>query len=86
MPSTGLFASILSGKQTLVAASLHTGARSSPVLAPAGQRTMSYFSGSHYDHEHMQDAKNPHLPKVLPQTLRLRCIVQDNFRCDGFSN
>ena len=32
--------------------------------APVGQRTMSYFSGSHFDQAHMRDAKNPHLPEV----------------------
>lgn len=29
----------------------------------AGLRAMSYFSGSHFDSEHMVDAKNPHLPQ-----------------------
>ena len=29
----------------------------------AGLRVMSYFSGSHFDSEHMVDAKNPHLPQ-----------------------
>ena len=40
--------------------------RSAPATAgvAAGQRSMSYFSGSHYDREHMREAKNPDLPKV----------------------
>lgn len=30
-------------------------------------RRMSYFSGSHFDSDHMRDAKNPHLPEASAQ-------------------
>ena len=40
------------------------GARRAWAPSLGQRRAMSYFSGSHFDGEHMRDAKNPHLPEV----------------------
>jgi len=48
----------------LAAACAAAGARRAWAPALGQRRAMSYFSGSHFDSEHMRDAKNPHLPEV----------------------
>ena len=59
------------------------------VISISVLRTMSYFSGSHYDMDHMREAKNTHLPKVRLfackrpfgtsiRVLRLPCTSHSN--------
>lgn len=79
-------------------ASMFAAAMLSPSAAVAARRAcgwplqhgrgMSYFSGSHFDSDHMRDAKNPHLPEASAQpncsanTLRLTLSAVSSTRFD----
>ena len=64
-PLAAAIASLQLGPLAPAATAMRAAWSSAPIssVISSGQRGMSYFSGSHYDQEHMREAKNPDLPE-----------------------
>ena len=84
-PLAAAMASLQLGPLAPSATAMRAVLSSAPIssVISTGQRGMSYFSGSHYDHEHMREAKNPDLPEVVACTCPPRSVLRSLRRCSS---
>jgi hypothetical protein len=83
-PLAAAMASLQLGPLAPAATAMRVAWSSAPIssVISTGQRRMSYFSGSHYDQEHMREAKNPDLPEVVAcPRVPPRSVLRSFRRC-----